>query len=588
MTGKADTQCFTYDGLRRLTQAWTPSSNSCTGAPSSLTLGGAAPYWSSWGYDAVGNRTSQTTHASGGDTVATYTYPVAGSARPHGVTGITTTAASGATTSSSFAYDAAGNLTSRAMAGSTAQTLSWDARGELSDVKAGTTDQDGSVYSADGDRLVRRQGTSVTAYLPGGEELSLNTSTQTLSAKRYYSFAGQTVAVRTGTGLAGVSTLVVDPHGTALVSIANSTNVVSRRYADPFGNARGAKPTWPGDHQMLDKVLDASGLTQVGARYLDTVTGRFVSVDPVLDTANPQQWNAYAYAGNNPVTFSDPSGLIITNPHPDGMTDAQWGSAKHGGAVGPGTAPAQSSSASNSYHKAHTVAPWVIVTVTSHSSGKASAPTTSARKPSARRTPAHSVAPAPTSSGYPACANLCGQVDTTGYGDWIAGGAVLLSGGWILCAAFIEVCAGGVFTAGVTEEATADVGVAAAAETGTAEAGEAAGIDDLGSGIFRGVGKGHPGYEDALKGDSFPRNPDGLASAEEHNLGNTADSPFTSWTSDYNVARRFAGEDGVILRLPKGSPPAGAPWKFEWSPDVWMEREILIKGPVQGAQVVLP
>ncbi|GMA23793.1 hypothetical protein GCM10025864_15520 [Luteimicrobium album] len=81
-------------------------------------------------------------------------------------------------------------MTSRAMAGSTAQTLTWDARGELSDVKAGTTSQDGAVYSADGDRLVRRQGTSVTAYLPGGEELMLNTSTQTLSAKRYYSFAG--------------------------------------------------------------------------------------------------------------------------------------------------------------------------------------------------------------------------------------------------------------------------------------------------------------------------------------------------------------------------------------------------------------
>lgn len=90
----------------------------------------------------------------------------------------------------SFAYDAAGNMSSRVMAGSTAQSLSWDTRGELSDVKAGSTSHDASVYDADGNRLVRRQGTSVTAYLPGGEELTLNTSTQTLSAKRYYSFAG--------------------------------------------------------------------------------------------------------------------------------------------------------------------------------------------------------------------------------------------------------------------------------------------------------------------------------------------------------------------------------------------------------------
>ncbi|WP_194174200.1 RHS repeat-associated core domain-containing protein [Luteimicrobium xylanilyticum] len=169
--------------------------------------------------------------------------------------------------------------------------------------------------------------------------------------------------MRTGTGLAGVSTLVSDPQGTALVSIANGTNVVSRRYTDPFGNARGAKPTWPGDHAMLDKVLDASGLTQVGARFLDTATGRFVSVDPVLDTSNPQQWNAYAYAGNNPVTFSDPSGLFIPNMHPDGMTDKQWGRASKGEDPGPGMAPAQPSSVANSHYKATTVTPPVKVPV---------------------------------------------------------------------------------------------------------------------------------------------------------------------------------------------------------------------------------
>ncbi|QFV00189.1 hypothetical protein KDY119_03724 [Luteimicrobium xylanilyticum] len=446
---KADTQCFTYDGLRRLVQAWTPSSNSCAGAASVLGLGGAAPYWSSWGYDAVGNRTSQTTHASGGDTVAAYTYPVAGSARPHGVTGINTTGPSGTTTSSSFGYDAAGNMSSRAMAGSTAQTLTWDTRGELSDVKAGATSQDASVYDADGNRLVRRQGTSVTAYLPGGEELTLNTSTQTLSAKRYYSFAGQTVAVRTGTGLAGVSTLVSDPQGTALVSIANGTNVVSRRYTDPFGNVRGAKPAWPGDHAMLDKVLDASGLTQVGARYLDTVTGRFVSVDPVLDTANPQQWNAYAYAGNNPVTFSDPSGLIITNPHPDGMTDKQWDNASHGRPAGPGTAPAQPSSASNSHYKAHTVRAPVHVTISSYATGGSPITSGGGKKSNGHHSPTHTTAPAPTSSGYPACANVCGQ--SSPYGGMIAIGVIFVAGGWVACLAASEVCVSALVVGAVKE-----------------------------------------------------------------------------------------------------------------------------------------
>jgi hypothetical protein len=98
---------------------------------------------------------------------------------------------------------------------------------------------------------------------------------------------------------------------------------------------------------------------------------------------------------------------------------------------------------------------------------------------------------------------------------------------------------------------------------------------------YRGVGRNHPGYADALKGKVNPRNPNGTATPEQHNLGNTTDSPYTSWTRDPDVARRFAGPDGVVLRVPRGE---GSPYKFEWSPDVYYEQEILIRGPVCGAQ----
>ena len=51
-----------------------------------------------------------------------------------------------------------------------------------------------------------------------------------------------------GPGTAGVSTLVGDHHGTAGLSIDNTTRAVTRRYTDPYGNPRGADPTtWPGD-----------------------------------------------------------------------------------------------------------------------------------------------------------------------------------------------------------------------------------------------------------------------------------------------------------------------------------------------------
>ena len=54
---------------------------------------------------------------------------------------------------------------------------------------------------------------------------------------------------------------------------------------------------------------DDTGLTHLGAREYDPTLGRFASVDPVMDLTDPQQWNAYSYTNNNPVTFSDPTGF---------------------------------------------------------------------------------------------------------------------------------------------------------------------------------------------------------------------------------------------------------------------------------------
>ena len=44
-------------------------------------------------------------------------------------------------------------------------------------------------------------------------------------------------------------------------------------------------------------------LYQLGARYYDQGSGRFTQLDPIAD-AEP-----YAYAGDNPVNYSDPDGL---------------------------------------------------------------------------------------------------------------------------------------------------------------------------------------------------------------------------------------------------------------------------------------
>ena len=80
----------------------------------------------------------------------------------------------------------------------------------------------------------------------------------------------------------------------------------------PYGAPRGPAVTWFDNHGFLNKVADANtGLTDIGAREYDPATGRFISLDPILETSSPQQLNGYTYAADNPVTQADPSGLML-------------------------------------------------------------------------------------------------------------------------------------------------------------------------------------------------------------------------------------------------------------------------------------
>jgi RHS repeat-associated protein len=297
-----DVQCFRYDYLRRLTEAWA-ATDDCAGNPSLSVLGGAEPYWQSFTYDQTGNRLTQVRHSAVGDTTSTYTYPAPGGTRPHSLTGVTTTGPAG-NRSDSYGYDEAGNTTSRTLGG-TGQTLEWDTEGRLAKVTKGS-EVTSFIYDADGNRLLRKDPTGTTLYL-GAMELRLDSGTTTVKGTRYYSHAGRVVAVRTSDGKL---TWLVDDHlGTAGLSIAEDTLAVTRRRITPFGEVRGQQPTWPGERGFVGGTIDAStGLTHLGAREYDPAAGRFVSVDPVIDPSDPQQMNGYAYAGNTPVTSSDPDG----------------------------------------------------------------------------------------------------------------------------------------------------------------------------------------------------------------------------------------------------------------------------------------
>jgi RHS repeat-associated protein len=310
----SETQCYTYDPLDRLTQAWT-ATDSCAAPPST---GGASPnigdgisggaYWTSWTFNALGQRTSQTGHAltaGGNDTTTTYAY--ASPTQPTTLTGTATTGPGGAS-STSYGYDADGNTTTRTLPAG-AQNLTWTTTGQLATDQSGTTTSR-YVYDADGNPLLRQDGTTTTLFLPT-EQLVLNASTQTVSGTRFITLPGGGEAVRTGSGSAYSYEIPTDQHGTGTLALDNTAQNPTWRQFTPYGAPRGTPPTaWPDQNAFLNDPDDTTdGLTDIGAREYDPTIGQFISLDPRFDPSNPESLNGYTYTDDDPVTDSDPSGL---------------------------------------------------------------------------------------------------------------------------------------------------------------------------------------------------------------------------------------------------------------------------------------
>ncbi|MEU3401363.1 RHS repeat domain-containing protein [Streptomyces filamentosus] len=320
ITASTDRQCFTNDQLGRLTEAWTGKTD-CTTAPSTTSVGGPDAYWLTYGYDKLGNRVEQQDKL--GNATTTYTHPdnQNGSAvRPHAVQQATVTGGPDNGRVSTFQYDATGNTTNRTI-GTKTQNLTWDAEGHLATLtETGKTTS--YLYDADGARLLTKNGDGTQVLtLPNGDELKLAANGTTKTGTRYYSHGGKTVAVRTGST---ISYLLGDHQGTALTSIDVSTLAATHRKQLPFGELRTSQSATFGTRGFVGGTNDPTGLTHLGAREYDPTTGRFLSVDPVVDFGDPAQMNAYAYGHNNPLTKSDPTGLRPDGPGGFGASEYYW------------------------------------------------------------------------------------------------------------------------------------------------------------------------------------------------------------------------------------------------------------------------
>ena len=108
-----------------------------------------------------------------------------------------------------------------------------------------------------------------------------------------------------------------DAVGSVRVVFDTNGNVIGRMDYGPFGD-RLSNATGMPSRAYAGLFRDGEAALDHGdARSYQQRTGRFSSVDPVYARLfEPQAWNRYAYAFNNPVMLSDPSGLLAASGQP--------------------------------------------------------------------------------------------------------------------------------------------------------------------------------------------------------------------------------------------------------------------------------
>jgi RHS repeat-associated protein len=298
----ADT--YVYDGAQRLVR--------------SVTRGVQENYT----YDAYGNRTSATgainclgqTNCAQAVTVDSNTNHL--------------TSINGA----AVTYDAAGNIkTIAATSGSPSAVYSYDALGMMTEATVGSDDRQ-FIYTADDERIAVRQGASWTWMIrdQSGKVLREFTSLESGSganltmtnwqwAKDYVWRDGLLLATVSPSGTLHYH---LDHLGTPrLITDANGVKIAEHAYY-PFGAEINLTP-----HETIEEAMKFTGherdivagegrtLDYMHARYYNSTVGRLLSVDPVLHAEralhSPQMWNRYAYAIDNPMVFTDPTGTTV-------------------------------------------------------------------------------------------------------------------------------------------------------------------------------------------------------------------------------------------------------------------------------------
>lgn len=277
-TNSAKTAVYGYDDLYRMTSA------TITAVPVGQTT-----YTHNYTYDAVGNILT--------GPIGTYTYAGTNYANPHAATSI-----NGVT----YTYDNDGNVTAngtlantwnykdqltQAVAGGVTSTYKYDHEGKRVSLANGTTT---TVYP---NKYYNTDGTKKTKQIYAGDRLVATVETNGATVTPYYVHTDHLLGSNVVTDSTGAKAQLLDYY--------------------PYGDIRLNEKAGSFDEQRqyIGQMHDANtDLEFLNARYYKADIGKFISQDPEFWNISsiwlfdPQNQNAYAYARNNPITLSDPSG----------------------------------------------------------------------------------------------------------------------------------------------------------------------------------------------------------------------------------------------------------------------------------------
>ena len=198
-------------------------------------------------------------------------------------------------------YDLNGNLT-----GDGTNTYVWNARDQLVSI-SGPGLSASFNYDALGRRKAKTVNGATTSHLYNGDNITQEQAGGSATANIV---TGGLDQLFQRTDASGTTSPLLDALG-SIIALTDSSGAVQTSYTyEPYGKTTVTGTSSSNPSQYTGRDNDQTGLYYYRARYYSPSLHRFICEDPIGIAGGI---NLYSYAGNNPVSFSDPYGLSFTD-----------------------------------------------------------------------------------------------------------------------------------------------------------------------------------------------------------------------------------------------------------------------------------